>query len=55
MGLHSLHTVRFNELCQNPFVTKVARTLRGESLTAYLDDPVIHSGDQLKSFWPVAN
>ena len=33
-GLHSLHTVRFFELCQNPFVhvvTKVARTLCGES------------------------
>ncbi len=30
---HSLHTVHFYELCQNPFVTKVARTLHGESLT----------------------
>ena len=30
IGLHSLHTVRFYELCQNPFVTKVACTLRGE-------------------------
>ncbi len=28
MNLQSLHTVRFSELCQNPFVTKVARTLR---------------------------
>ncbi len=54
MGLHSLHTVRFYELCQNPFVTNVARTLHGESLTTYLDDPVIHSGDQLNlptAFW----
>ncbi len=31
MGLHSLHTVRFYELWQNPFVTEVARTFRGES------------------------
>ena len=30
-GLHWLHTVRFSEVCQNPFVTKVVRTLRGES------------------------
>ncbi len=26
------HTVRFYEPCQNPFVTKVVRALRGKSM-----------------------
>ncbi len=30
-GLHLLHTLRFSELCQNPYVTKVAHTLLSES------------------------
>ena len=39
MGLHSLHTVRFYELWQNPFVTEVARTLCGEpQLKPHLDE-----------------
>ena len=35
-GLHSLLTVRFSEVCPNPFVTKVVRTLHGESIATIL-------------------
>ncbi len=46
-GLHSLHTVRFYEPCQNPFVTKMVRTSRGKSLGCsceeFLFDTASHS------------
>ncbi len=51
-GSHSFHTVRFSEVWQNPFVTKVVRTLRDESSQNKQFDQMVIVTYQWRSLCP---